>query len=85
MNSMRYGFFLLLFAVGSSFAQSSAANNQNNSSSHGQVLFSRGDSSTTAVRKAGVHAAIPATGDLAKNSCRARKSYACNRCRTQLH
>ena len=49
MNCMRYGFFLLLFAVGSSFAQSSAANNQNNSSSsHGQVLFSRGDSSTTA-------------------------------------
>ena len=51
MNCMRYGFFLLLFAVGNSFAQSSAANNQNNSSSHGQVLFSRGDSSTTAVEK----------------------------------
>jgi hypothetical protein len=50
MNCMRYGFgfFLLFFAVGSLFGQSSAANNQNNSTSgNGQVLFSRGDRGNT--------------------------------------
>lgn len=48
MNSMRYRLvFFLLFAMASSFGQSSAANHQNNpSSSNGQVLFSRGDEST---------------------------------------
>jgi hypothetical protein len=51
MNSKRYsfGFFLLLFAVGSALGQHTDSNNQNSSSSgNGQVLFSRGDSSTTA-------------------------------------
>jgi hypothetical protein len=50
MNCMRYGlgFFLLFFAMGSLFGQSFAANNQNNSSSgNGQILFSRGENSTT--------------------------------------
>ena len=65
MTCMRYrlGFFLLLFAVGSSFAQSSAANNQNkSSSSHGQVLFSRGDDSTATTE---TPAATPASRQLA--------------------
>ena len=65
MTCMRYrlGFFLLLFAVGGSFAQSSAANNQNkSSSSHGQVLFSRGDDSTA---KTETPAATPASRQLA--------------------
>jgi len=51
MNFMRYGlsFILLLFTLGSSYAQSSGVNNQNNSSSgNGEVLFSRGDNSTSA-------------------------------------
>lgn len=51
MNCLQYGlgFVLFLFAAVSSLAQSSGANNQNNSSTgNGQVLFSRGDNSTTA-------------------------------------
>lgn len=51
MNCLRYGlgFVLFLFAAVSSLAQSSGANNQNNSSTgNGQVLYSRGDNSTTA-------------------------------------
>ncbi len=50
MNFMQYGLgFILLLTLGSSFGQSSGANNQTNASSgNGQVLFSRGDNSTTA-------------------------------------
>lgn len=50
MNRMRLALasFLLLFAVGISFPQSSATDSQDNSSSRsGQVLFSRGDGDVT--------------------------------------
>jgi hypothetical protein len=62
MNFMRYGlgFFLLLFAVGNSLGQSSATNNQDNSTSgNGQVLFSRGDNSTTAAEAPTAATALP--------------------------
>lgn len=56
MNCGRYGLgvFLLFLVVGSSLGQSSGANNSNNSTSgNGQVLFSRGEDSTTAYETAG--------------------------------
>ena len=87
MNFMRYGlgFFLLLFAVGSSLGQSSGANNQNNSSSaNGQVLFSRGDNSQLLVKLRLRTSAVPAALEFAKSACCACKSDACDRCRTHL-
>jgi hypothetical protein len=89
MNFIGYGLgFFLLLALGSSVGQSSGANNQNKSASgNGQVLFSRGDNSTTAgVTATGTSASkqsptsptaavTPAKGTLATDAERSSLTY----------
>jgi len=88
MNFMRYGlgFILFLLTLGRSLGQSSGANNQNNSSSgNGQVLFSRGDNSTTAGETpAGTSASQPAAASPKAPVAPAKATLATDAERTSL-